>query len=122
MTLLIVEDVNLLKRIFLVRKMTRFRGITLGNNPAGHCFVLRDLFPISFFKLVMIVLLKIYAAGKMLGKICQKAITGTFFSNMESVIERGTGGLNFFMGVISNGRGKFKRSVLQGDPLPQFPP
>ena len=25
-------------------------GIILGDNPAGHCFVLRDLVPLSFFK------------------------------------------------------------------------
>ena len=30
-------------------------GIILGNNPAGHCFVLKDLVPLSFFKQVMIV-------------------------------------------------------------------
>ena len=51
-----------------------FRGIIVGDNPAGHCFVLRNLLPMSFFKLVMIVLLKIYIAGKLFGKICLKAI------------------------------------------------
>ena len=51
-----------------------FRGIILGDNPAGHCFVLRNLLPMSFFKLVMTVLLKIYIAGKLFGKICLKAI------------------------------------------------
>ena len=25
-------------------------GIILGKNPAGHCFVLKDLTPIRFFK------------------------------------------------------------------------
>ena len=25
-------------------------GIILGESPAGHCFVLRDLIPIKFFK------------------------------------------------------------------------
>ena len=31
-------------------------------NPAGHCFVLRDLFQMRFFTLIMIVLLNIYAS------------------------------------------------------------
>ena len=52
----------------------RFRGIIQRDNPAGHCFVLKDLFPMSFSKLVMVVLLKIYAAGKNFGRICLKAI------------------------------------------------
>ena len=51
-----------------------FRGIILADNPAGHCFVLRNLFPMGFFKLVMIVLLEIYVGGKLFGKICLKAI------------------------------------------------
>ena len=45
----------------------------------------------SFIKLFMIVLLKIYTASKMFGKICQKAIGDTFFSNMWSVIRGGKG-------------------------------
>ena len=65
--------------------------IIQGDNPAGHCFVLRDLFPMTFFKLVMIVLLKIYAAGKIFGKIYLKAIRNTFFSNMWCVISGGKG-------------------------------
>ena len=40
----------------------------------------------SFFKLVMIVLLKIYVAVKIFVKISLKAIRDTFFSNMLSVI------------------------------------
>lgn len=28
-------------------------GITLGDNPAEHCFLLRDLVPIKFFKWFM---------------------------------------------------------------------
>ena len=58
----------------------------MGENPAGHYVILRDLFPMSFFKLVMTVLLKIYAEGKIFGKICLKAIRATFFSNIWSVI------------------------------------
>ena len=65
--------------------------INLADNPAGHCFILRDLFPISFFKLVMIMSLKIYAADKVFGKICLKAIRATLFSNIWSVIMGGKG-------------------------------
>ena len=59
MTLLIVGDVNISRRIFLVGKLNfgcwlvlspiptvshkGLGGIILGDNPAGHCFVLRDL-------------------------------------------------------------------------------
>ena len=25
-------------------------GIIIGDNPAGHCFLLKDLIPINFFK------------------------------------------------------------------------
>ena len=61
-------------------------GIILEDDPAEHCFLLRDLFPISFFKLVLVMLLKTYHAHKMFGKICLKVIRTTFFSNMWSVI------------------------------------
>ena len=37
----------------------------------------------------MIVLLQIYAAGNIFGKICLKAIRDIFFSNMWSVIREG---------------------------------
>ena len=84
MTLLIAEGVNLLMRIYLVGKMykflafgrysppsqgfpQRFRGIILVDDLAGHYFVLKDLFPMIFFKLVMNKLLKIYATGKIFG-------------------------------------------------------
>ena len=43
----------------------------------------------SIFKLAMVVLLKIYVAGKIFGKISLKAIRDTFFSNMWSVIGGG---------------------------------
>ena len=66
-------------------------GIILGDNPSGHCFVLSDLFQMSFFKLFMIVLLKIYTTGRIFVKICLKAIRDTFFSNMWSVIKGGRG-------------------------------
>ena len=95
----------------------RFMGIILGDNPSRHCFILTDLFPISFFRLVMIMLLKICAADKIFSKIFLKAIRATFFSNMWCDQGREWG-----LGVISNRKGKFKLLVFQGDPLPQFPP
>ena len=69
----------------------------------------------SFFKLVMIVLLKIYAAGKMFGKMYLKAIRNTIFSNMWRDQQR-EGGL----GVIFNRQVEFKLLVFLGDPLPLF--
>ena len=51
MTLSIVKDANL-SRIFLVGKMTfgcwLSRIIILADNLTGHCFVLKDLVPMSF--------------------------------------------------------------------------
>ena len=79
MPFLIKEEVNLLRGIFLVWEMSKFLaigwdsspspgfpmfrgedegggwGIIPGDNPAGKCFVLRNLVPTSFFKQVMIV-------------------------------------------------------------------
>ena len=70
----------------------------------------------ELFKLAIIVLPKIYAAGKIFG-IGLKAIRD-LFSNMWSVISGGTRAPNFLVRVIFNRRGKFKLLVLQGDPLP----
>ena len=67
----------------------------------------------SSFKLVMVVLLKIYAAGKIFCKISLKNIRDNFFSNMWSVIRGGIGRPNFLVGVISNRRGKFNLSNKQ---------
>ena len=55
-----------------------------------------------------------YAANKIFGNICLKALRDTFFSNMLSVIRVGTGALNFLVGVVLNRRGKFKLLLLQG--------
>ena len=49
---------------------TRGEGLILGESPAGHCFVLRDLISINFLKHVMIVKLKMHATGKIFGEIC----------------------------------------------------
>ena len=63
----------------------------MGDDPAGQCFALRNLSQMSFFKLVIIALLKIYTASKIFGKICLKAIRDAFFSNTWSVIREGKG-------------------------------
>ena len=85
----------------------------------GHCFDLRDLFPMSFFfKLVMIMLLKIYVADKHFGEIDLKTIRDIFSSNIWSVIGTGTGGLSFLGEVISSRKEKFKLLVLHGDLYP----
>ena len=62
-----------------------------------------------------------HAPGKTFGKIFLTAIRDTFLSNTWSGITGGTGWLKVLVGVISNRRGKFKLSGLQGDPPPFFP-
>ena len=64
-TLLIAKDVNLLRGVFLVGEVSKFLAVgwdsplspgfpikvygdNVGFNPAGHCFVLRDLVPMTF--------------------------------------------------------------------------
>ena len=66
---------NLIVLLFLLKGRyslgnTGGEGITLGDNNTGHCFELRDLFPINFIKEVMIIKLKMQAKGKVFGKIC----------------------------------------------------
>ena len=74
----------------------------------------------SFFKWVMIVLLKMYAPGKIFGKILSKSYYRFFpICGLYVVCDKGReGGL----GMISTRRGKFKPLFLQGDCLPQFLP
>ena len=55
------------------------RGIIQGDNSAGHCFVLRNLIPMNFFKYVMIMKLKMCSTGKVFGKICLKTVRDTLF-------------------------------------------
>ena len=57
-------------------------GIILGDNSAGHCFVLRDSIPMKFFKKVMIMKVKMCTTGKIFGKLCLKAIRHTFFQHL----------------------------------------
>ena len=71
----------------------------------------------SFFKLVVTVLLKIYPTGNIFGKISVKAIRDTAFFQYI-VCDQGTEGEP---GVIFNRREKFKLFILLGDPLRQFP-
>ena len=61
---------NPLILLSLVRENKGRKSIILGQNPAGHRFVLRNLIPINFFKQVMIVKLKMRTRGKIFGKIC----------------------------------------------------
>ena len=94
-------------------------------NPAGHCFVLRDLFTMKFFKLVMTVLQKIYATDKFFGKICLKTIRDTFFSpicGLQSVERHG--GSKFWWGDDIQQKGKVQTYGFAGIPPPllQFPP
>ena len=70
----------------------------------------------KFFKYVMIVLLKMHVSGKMLDRICLKAVRDTFFFQYME-FDQGTGGLSFLVGVISNIRGKLKLFGLLGNPL-----
>ena len=62
----------------------------------------------TFFKLFMIVFLKIYVTGKMFRKIC---LIYLFFQYV--VCDQGREGE---LGVISNRKGKFNLLVLQGVP------
>ena len=111
MTLLIAEELNFIKEIFGGQW-----GIILGDNPAGHCFVLRNLVPMSFLLLKMyapenkmIMLLKMHVSGRIFDKICPKAIK-TVFSNMWSVIRELVDSI-FWWGW------KFKHFDSQGDTL-----
>ena len=70
------EDQAMINRNHLIllsfgkREDTRGEGITLGENLAGHCFVLIDLIPINIFKQVRIVKLKMHPTGKIFDKVC----------------------------------------------------
>ena len=92
-------------------------GIILGANPAEHCFVLRDLVPMSFFKKAMIVLLKMHASAEYLINL-SKSYENLFFHYVIS--DQGTRGLNFLVGLIFNRRRKFKLLTCRETPLPNF--
>ena len=55
---------------FGTRCDTGIEDIIIGDNPAGHCFLLRDLMPMNFFKKFMTVKLKMCITGRIFGKIC----------------------------------------------------
>ena len=50
-----------------VRKMGDTGGTIRGDISAGHCFVLRDLTPMNFFKQLVIMELKMCTTGKTFG-------------------------------------------------------
>ena len=52
------------------KRDTGGEGIILGENPAGHCFLLRDLIPVNLFKYITIAKLKICITGNIFGNIC----------------------------------------------------
>ena len=58
-------------------------SIILGDNPAGHCFVLRDLIPMKFFKYVIIVKLKMHTTVKIFAKICVQKLLEIPFCDQE---------------------------------------
>ena len=61
-------------------KMGNPGGIIQRDNSDEHCFVLRDLIPMNFFRLVMIMKLEMCTTGKVFAIICLKAIClKTFF-------------------------------------------
>ena len=75
----------------------------------------------SFFKVVMIVLLEIYAIDKIFGKIYLKTIRGIFFSNMWSTISGGTGGLKILVRGDVQQNGKVQAYGLAGRPPAPLP-
>ena len=70
----------------------------------------------GFFKLVIIVLLKVYSTDKIFGKICLKTIRDIFFPNMCSAISGRTGGLKVFVGDDIQQKGKLQTCGLAGRP------
>ena len=85
----------------------------LGDNPAGHDFVFRDLVLIELFQISHNCVTECYTAGKTFVKTNLKAIRDTFFPIC---------GISQYVIFLSNRRGKFKLLDLQGDPSPpQFP-
>ena len=54
-----INQKTLVLLYFGKKRDTGGEGIILGENPAGHCFLLRDLIPVNLFKYIMIAKLKI---------------------------------------------------------------
>ena len=83
------------------------RHMLLGDNPAGHGFVLRNLVLIELFQISHNFVTEFILQAKFLLKSIQKLLEIPF---SQYVI------------FLFNRRGKFKLIGLQGDPHPQFPP
>ena len=78
----------------------------LGDNPAGHGFVLRDLILIEVFQISHNFVTEFTLQAKFLLKIIQKLLEIPFSQ---------------YVVFLSNRREKFKLIGMQGDPPPQFP-
>ena len=83
-------------------------------NPAGHVFVLRDLFPTKILKVVMIVLLKIYATDKIFGKSCLKTFRDTVFFQFVVYNPRRDRGTQSFGGGDIQQKGKVQTHGFSG--------
>ena len=99
------------------------------DNSAGHCFVFRDLRPMNLSKKAVIMKLKICKTGKILDKICLKAIRDTFFPicvlrpSGDGESHKGTlEDSVFWHSVTSNKRGRFKILSMKGAQLPPTDP
>ena len=82
----------------------------LGDNPAVHCFVLRDLVLIELFQRSHNCVTECMLLANFLLKIVKKEIT---FSPICEISQ--------YVIFLSNRRGKFKLLGLQRNPPPQFP-
>ena len=70
---------------------TEGEGIIIGDNPAGHCFLLRYLIPMNFFKYSWLWDWKCASQVEFLIKFVFKNWEITFFPNMGSVIRKRMG-------------------------------
>ena len=81
-------------------------------NPAGHCFLLRDLVLIELIQVSHNCVTEWMLQGKFLLKLVYKLLEISFFPSC---------GIFQYVIFLSNRRGTFKILGLQGDPPPQFP-
>ena len=64
-----INETNLISLSFGKKEDTGGEGVILGDNPAGHSLLFRNLILINFFKYIMIGKLKMRVAGQIFGKI-----------------------------------------------------